>query len=393
MRFLFLFIFILSVYSSFAQSISDLNKEKELILTNISHNATLIDEYDKRKNSELTIISLLDQKLLNRKKLISTYNYEIYTYNKQIESINNVIDSLDRQISKVKSDYAKCLNFIYLNKFYSNPLLFIFSGSSISDSYNKVLFLRNVNIYKRSQKESLDRMSSKYDSLQVSINNKKNSVLKLLNQVSQETSLIKTEYSSRQLLIDSLTHNVSNLYSIIQKDQARANELEKTILKLIQEEAERAKKLRENNKISKEESVLYSNITEAKGHLKWPSSKYVVVSNFGEHEHPLLPNVIVRNNGIDLDVLDSHSIFPVFDGIVSKVIVIPGSNISVIIRHGAVLTVYSNLSKVFVKKDDNVTTSTQIGLVENSTGLNSNILHFELWDGESKQNPLLWLEN
>ena len=92
MRFLFLFIFILSVYSSFAQSISDLNKEKELILTNISHNATLIDEYDKRKNSELTIISLLDQKLLNRKKLISTYNYEIYTYNKQIESINNVID-------------------------------------------------------------------------------------------------------------------------------------------------------------------------------------------------------------------------------------------------------------------------------------------------------------
>ena len=393
MRFLFLFIFILSVYSSFAQSISDLNKEKELILTNISHNATLIDEYDKRKNSELTIISLLDQKLLNRKKLISTYNYEIYTYNKQIESINNVIDSLDRQISKVKSDYAKCLNFIYLNKFYSNPLLFIFSGSSISDSYNKVLFLRNVNIYKRSQKESLDRMSSKYDSLQVSINNKKNSVLKLLNQVSQETSLIKTEYSSRQLLIDSLTHNVSNLYSIIQKDQARANELEKTILKLIQEEAERAKKLRENNKISKEESVLYSNITEAKGHLRWPSSKYVVVSNFGEHEHPLLPNVIVRNNGIDLDVLDSHSIFPVFDGIVSKVIVIPGSNISVIIRHGAVLTVYSNLSKVFVKKDDNVTTSTQIGLVENSTGLNSNILHFELWDGESKQNPLLWLEN
>ncbi len=393
MRFLFLFIFILSVYSSFAQSISDLNKEKELILTNISHNATLIDEYDKRKNSELTIISLLDQKLLNRKKLISTYNFEIYTYNKQIESINNVIDSLDRQISKVKSDYAKCLNFIYLNKFYSNPLLFIFSGSSISDSYNKVLFLRNVNIYKRSQKESLDRMSSKYDSLQVSINNKKNSVLKLLNQVSQETSLIKTEYSSRQLLIDSLTHNVSNLYSIIQKDQARANELEKTILKLIQEEAERAKKLKENNKISKEESVLYSNITEAKGHLKWPSSKYVVVSNFGEHEHPLLPNVIVRNNGIDLDVLDSHSIFPVFDGIVSKVIVIPGSNISVIIRHGAVLTVYSNLSKVFVKKDDNVTTSTQIGLVENSTGLNSNILHFELWDGESKQNPLLWLEN
>lgn len=383
----------MSVYSSFAQSISDLNKEKELILTNISHNATLIDEYDKRKNSELTIISLLDQKLLNRKKLISTYNYEIYTYNKQIESINNVIDSLDRQISKVKSDYAKCLNFIYLNKFYSNPLLFIFSGSSISDSYNKVLFLRNVNIYKRSQKESLDRMSSKYDSLQVSINNKKNSVLKLLNQVSQETSLIKTEYSSRQLLIDSLTHNVSNLYSIIQKDQARANELEKTILKLIQEEAERAKKLRENNKISKEESVLYSNITEAKGHLKWPSSKYVVVSNFGEHEHPLLPNVIVRNNGIDLDVLDSHSVFPVFDGIVSKVIVIPGSNISVIIRHGAVLTVYSNLSKVFVKKDDNVTTSTQIGLVENSTGLNSNILHFELWDGESKQNPLLWLEN
>lgn len=393
MRFVLLSILVANCFVGFAQSISDLNKEKEVILTNISHNATLIDEYDKRKNSELTIISLLDQKLLNRKKLISTYNYEIYTYNKQIESITAVLDSLDRQITNVKEDYAKCLKFIYLNKYNNNPLLFVFSGSSISDSYNKVLFLRNVNIYKRSQKESLDRMIAKYDSLQSTIKNKKSSVSKLLQEVSHETVVLKSEYSSRQNLIDSLTKNVSNLHAIIQKDQARANELEKNILKLIQEEAERAKKLKAANKISKEETVLYTNISEAKGHLKWPASKYVVVSNFGEHEHPLLPNVLVRNNGIDLDVLDSHSIFPVFDGVVSKVIVIPGNNISVIIRHGAIITVYSNLSKVFVKKDDNVTPSTQIGLVENSTGLNSNVLHFELWDGEVKQNPLMWLEN
>lgn len=376
-----------------AQSIADLNKEKEIILTNISQNASLINEYDSRKNSELTIISLIDSKLQSREKLISTYRNEIYTYNRQIQSVTEVLDSLDRQITKVKGDYAKCLKFIYLNKFNSNPLLFAFSGSSISDSYNKFLFLRNINLYKRSQKEELDKLSLRYDSLQNSINAKKESVKKLLEKVSQETSILRTEYSSRQTLVDSLAKNVTNLRQTIQKDQARANELEKNILKLIQEEAEKVRKLKEVNKTPNEETVIYTNITDAKGHLRWPASNYVVVSTFGEHEHPLLPDVIVRNNGIDMDVLDNHSIYPVFDGIVSKIVVIPGSNISVIIRHGAVFTVYSNLSKVYVKKDDHVTSSTQIGLVENSTGLNSNLLHFELWDGEVKQDPELWLEH
>ena len=72
---------------------------------------------------------------------------------------------------------------------------------------------------------------------------------------------------------------------------------------------------------------------------------------------------------------------------------IPGSNASVIIRHGNILTVYSNLSEVFVKRDDNVSTTTNIGKVFTGGGLNSNVLHFELWNGDEKQNPLEWLEN
>ena len=162
-------------------------------------------------------------------------------------------------------------------------------------------------------------------------------------------------------------------------------DLEEKIVALIREEAEKAKK-------SGISPTLSSDVTKNKGLLPWPCSKYLVVSTFGEHEHQLIPNLLVKNNGIDIDILDSKSVHPVHAGKVSRIIMIPGSNASVIIRNENVLTVYSNLSEVWVQTGENVTVKTELGKVYNGEGINSNILHFEFWIAEDKQNPLDWLE-
>ena len=117
----------------------------------------------------------------------------------------------------------------------------------------------------------------------------------------------------------------------------------------------------------------------------------MITSAFGEHDHPLVPSIKIRNNGIDMDILASKDIHPVHKGKVSRIIVIPGSCASIIVRHGDVLTVYSNLAEVFVKKDQDVDTYTNLGKVYTGEGINSNILHFEIWKGENKQNPEEWL--
>ncbi len=117
-----------------------------------------------------------------------------------------------------------------------------------------------------------------------------------------------------------------------------------------------------------------------------------MTSYFGEHDHPLVPSIKIRNNGIDMDILASKDIHPVHKGKVSRVIQIPGSTASVIVRHGEVLTVYSNLSEVYVKRDQTVDVYTNLGKIYTGSGINSNILHFELWKGDQKQNPEQWLK-
>ena len=62
-----------------------------------------------------------------------------------------------------------------------------------------------------------------------------------------------------------------------------------------------------------------------------------------------------------------------------------------IVRHGEFLTVYSNLTQVFVKTGDKVTTKQKIGQVGNNSDDDKGELHLEIWKNTSKMNPQDWL--
>ena len=81
----------------------------------------------------------------------------------------------------------------------------------------------------------------------------------------------------------------------------------------------------------------------------------------------------------------------IFDGEISKIIVLPTGLKVVIIKHGSYLTVYSNLHNVSLQKGQKVKTKDYIGdLYDNKTKKN-NILGFQIWQGREKLNPTLWI--
>ena len=75
---------------------------------------------------------------------------------------------------------------------------------------------------------------------------------------------------------------------------------------------------------------------------------------------------------------------------VSEIILIPGFNNTVIVRHGNFLTVYANLVNIVVKKGQKVSTKQTIGKVAYDTEKGS-ILNFQVWNNMTKQNPEIWL--
>lgn len=373
-------------FCCFGQTLSDLNNEKNALISLIDESQKLLNDYSDKKSSELVHISLIDEKISKRKRLINIYNNQIFAYTNQIKSLTSQLDSLESEIFKLKSDYSKIIYQMSLNKLQNNTLVYLLSSSSFNESYRRFLFLKQYNDYRKEQATLLSEKMSFFNDLKAKVSSKRSELDKLLVQAKKESNQLESELSLRQSKVDGFTKQQSNLTQQITEAEEKKALLEERIVEFIREEARKAKE-------SGKAKVLSSDIDKNKGLLPWPCDKYVVVSAFGEHEHPLISTLIVRNNGVDIDVLDSENIHPVHSGKVSRVIMIPGSNASVIIRHGNILTVYSNLSEVFVKRDDNVSTTTNIGKVFTGGGLNSNVLHFELWNGDEKQNPLEWLEN
>ena len=128
-----------------------------------------------------------------------------------------------------------------------------------------------------------------------------------------------------------------------------------------------------------------------KGKLPFPVAQGVVVEQFGIHPHPTLKNVkLPFNNGINISTKPGSGVKAVFDGVVKQVIAIPGYNQCVLVQHGQYFTFYCKLAKVTVKVGDKVSTGETLGNLE--SGGSTATLHFELWNGTTKQNPELWLK-
>ena len=146
--------------------------------------------------------------------------------------------------------------------------------------------------------------------------------------------------------------------------------------------------------MTRAEKKLSDDFAGNRGRLPFPvAGRYTIVGTFGEQQHQELKYVRTNNSGIDIQTTPGADARTVFNGEVTRVFVVPGYNNSVIIRHGNYLTVYSNLSQVYVKAGDKVSTRQAIGKIFTDTeNGNATILHFQLWKEKTKLNPSPWLD-
>jgi murein DD-endopeptidase MepM/ murein hydrolase activator NlpD len=139
------------------------------------------------------------------------------------------------------------------------------------------------------------------------------------------------------------------------------------------------------------ERELSSSFSSNRGRLPWPCERGFISSSFGEHKHPVLEYVKVKNNGIDIMTERGSLVKAVFNGRVSRVMSFNNLNKVVIIRHGDYLTVYSNLAEVSVRDGQEISAKQVIGRVFTSPDEQKGELHFEIWRGKVIQNPEDWL--
>ncbi|MEN8886212.1 MAG: M23 family metallopeptidase, partial [Winogradskyella sp.] len=116
-----------------------------------------------------------------------------------------------------------------------------------------------------------------------------------------------------------------------------------------------------------------------------------IKAKFGKGRSLTDSSVEVNNPGIKIATEDNAEVKAVFNGEISKVVIVKNGNPAIIIRHGDYLTIYTNLSKIYVKSGDKVKTGQAIGQVFTNKTSGESMLGFRVYKNNQKLNPQYWL--
>lgn len=394
-RFSVLVILLLVSLLSFSQSRQDLEKRKRDNEKEISYTNELIAKTEKNKNDSYNKLLLINSKIKSRQRIIDDINSEISIIDRNIKVEQELINELNRDYEKLKQEYAKVITYYYKNRSNYDRLMFILASESVNTAFNRLKHLQQYNDYRKQQAAKIEITRTEIEDRLLQLDSLKSDKKSLLNEQLSVDKELKREKSDQNEIIQKLEKQKSDLQKQLQKQIQLANELQREIEKVIAEELAKANvKKNEPNvfKLTPEEKKLADTFSSNKKKLPWPTERGVITGFFGENPHPVLKGVFVRNDGIDISTTEGSYIRSIFDGIVTRVFVIPGAHTTVIIRHGNYLSVYSNLSDVFVKQGDKVKTKQTIGKIfSDKDDGGKSVLQFQIWKENQKLNPQDWL--
>lgn len=365
------------------KKIGEIEKEIEYL------NNQIATTQKKHKNT-LEELVFIQKKVSNRKKILAELDSQLKEQNLSIDIQNANIRRMEERLDTLEHYYRHLILNTYKHRDSRIWFMYILSSSNIEQGYRRWKYLRNYS-------NSINSQGQKIMKARQELISKKTELIKLRNETLNAQKSRETEY--RTLLDEekkaknyakTLTANQNRYKKQMEQKRKEAQRLNKEIERMLAE-AVKAKPLKgETQEQASSRIKLSTDFQSNKGRLPWPVEKGVVIEQFGQHNHPLFKGVKMPfNNGINISTSANSKVFSIFNGIVKQIIAIPGYNQCVLVQHGSYFTFYCKLSGVSVKVGENIKTGQEIGTLSSSQ--NTSTLHFELWNGTTKQNPELWL--
>ena len=358
-------------------------KEDEIAIAN-----NLLKETRASKKSSLNELYLLQRRIALRNDLIEHLNDQVAEFDRQIEKNNENIIQLENQLQRLKDNYAQIIYAAFKHKKSMGKLMFILSAENFNQAYKRIKYLNQLATYRREQAKKIRMKTEKLEFKVHQLESLKDEKQAILNLKQSEKQKLRKERLRVREQVGQLKQREHQLREDIDKKQKVVAQLEKEVEALIKAESEKTD-LWKN--LSPQQRAISASFEENKGALPWPVADGIITQKFGENSHPVLKNIKLFNNGVDISTSRNSQVRCIWEGEARKVVSIPGANLTVIVRHGNYLSVYSNLVDVDVKPGDYLKKGEIIGQVYNDQTNNEQVLHLEIYRENRKLNPEQWL--
>lgn len=364
--------------TSFSSITSDSIKDKQNQINQAA------DEKKKLQNS-LTDAKKIKQQLEAEKKNLSNYvaklDGELQTIQDKIAELNAQIVQKEAEIAATQAELEKAreteaeqyaamverIQFMY-EQGETTYIQMIFSGQSVSDILNKIVFMEQISAYDRAR---LDEFMLNRQLIEIC-----EQELLTQKEILDETKLgVEEEEAAMQELIAAKEQTIKEYQGSIQTKEQAIKEYEDDI----QEQNEVIETLEaavaaERKKILEASGVV---LTYDGGKFKFPVATYTrVSSDYGNRMHPTL-GVEKFHNGVDLASPTGTDIYAAYDGVVVAASYSSSMGNYVMIDHGdSLYTIYMHASSLYVKTDDIVVRGEKIAAVGSTGRSTGPHLHF-----------------
>ena len=410
-----------------AQTVKSIKQQKAKTQREITETAKQIDKNKADTRRQLNQLNTITAEIGEQQRSIDALTKQLEEINAELQSVNDSIAANEARLQEMRDEYGKAIRKIHSHSSSLDKLLFVFQSASFHQALRRMRYLREFSAWQKRQSREIGEMQKRLEASRAHINAL--ATTKSNNLKDQNLAKLTLEQKKRQQsdVVSKLKKEGKQLSSILAEKKKKAKALDEVLDRLIEQEriaAEKARQKAEEERRKKGESqsdgkkqdakpekkeetkpktkpkapekvdvALSGSFESNKGKLPFPvTGKYKIVSHFGVNKHPELKYVTTDNGGIDIETQPGAVAHAIYEGKVSAIFRQEGFNTVVMIRHGSYLTIYVNLSEIYVRTGEKVKMNQNIGKIySDSEDGNRTILHFEIRKEKTKLNPEQWM--
>lgn len=427
-----------------SKKVNELKQQQTKLQKEVKDNQLKLEKTKKQVKTGEQNVTYLGVQIDNRLTRIHQLEKELDDLESDITILQKDFTKLDGEVRLRRQRLKAAVRNARALKENRDPLVFVLSAKTISQMYRRARYAREYVAYQHNLGEQLLQKQAELLKTQNLLLEAKSKKSRLLNEVMLQRRDLNEQQVQERKKVAGLRKQESGLQDKLKEQQKQLAALDKKIEEIIAYEIEQARKKAEeearkkaaaeaerkkkqdqqkkaprggtttnggakqgtgtkkpatNKKQSTTPSQPYNtandqrltgSFVQNKGRLPVPiTGQYVVAGRFGLYNVPGMKDVKLDNKGINYVGRPGARARSVFDGVVTGVFQFAGSW-NVLVRHGAYISVYCNLSSTIVKKGQKVQTRDILGTVAGDGSGNCN-LHFQLRKEKVKLNPEVWI--
>ena len=416
------FLFAFAIVAN-GQTKEELEKRRREIQQEIASLQKAQSEISSDKKASLSELKLLERKLRSRYAVIDNLNDEMRLIDNTIFNNNREVYRLEKQLDTLKQQYARTIEYAYKNRSNYDMLNFIFTATSFNDAVKRATYLKSYRKYRHEQVDNINRTQKEISNRITLLTQNKQEKSKVIEEQNQQKELLESEKKEKNQFVTKLKAREKEIEKEVAAKRKVERSLQNSIAAIIKREIEAARRkaeedarkaaaanvtapvakpatstaaasaapIRKTNVLENTPEVTKVSVgfENNRGNLPWPVDKATITSSFGRQRIEGT-KIEEDNGGITIQTESGASVKAVFEGVVTTVYDVAGSQ-TVTIKHGKYFTTYFNMSSVSVSKGAKVNMGQVIGRAgENFDGEGEIV--FMVNEELRFVNPELWLK-